>query len=1163
MPAIALTDYGNMFGALEFYFSALEKNINPILGCELYYTEDSQKKNPQAQLSFRHKRRAFKTLVLLAVNNKGYKNLCHINTEAWQKGFYYVPRSDYKSLEQYKEGLIALTGGIQGRVPHLFLNQGKESARKEIQILQKIFGPQLYLQLQPEWIASLENGKNPKSGALAKSSFCEEYNLFLVEEAQAQKLQLTAGADVHYVEKKDHVAQDILSCIKDNRTLYDKERQKLEPCEFYFKSGAEMRQGFKNNSALASLYQTACDTTLNIAEQCHVRFKTEDKNKRPIYHLPQVAKGESSLKELTEKGLKSRFQDAEKRGQSFPLEKQKIYKQRILSELDIIKKTGFEGYFLIVHDFIQWAKNNNIPVGPGRGSAAGSLVSYCLGITDLDPMPLKLIFERFLNPERISMPDFDIDFCQENRHRVIEYITEKYGRESSSHVTTYGRLNVRAAVRDVGRVLALSYNETDRIAKLIPDILGVTLQEALKKEPRLKSAMEEDPKINEMIQLTGMLEGLIRQVSIHAAGIIIADNPLINYAPLYTGKEGENVIQYDLKHAEKIGLVKFDFLGLKTLTCVAEAFRLIKETQGKTITTKDISIDDSGIYEIMSRGDTVGIFQFEGAGIRDLLIKSRPTCFEDIIAVNALYRPGPMQMIPSYLDRKKARVPVEYIFPDLEDILKETYGIIVYQEQVQQIAVKIAGYSYAEADVLRRSMGKKIRSVMEKQKTRFLEGAKQKNYNLKKAEQLFDFMAEFAKYGFNKSHSAAYCVLAAQTAWLKYYYPVEFLAAQMSIDQNDSDKLINYVRDAKDHSIPVLSPHINSSCDGFSIDKGRIRFSLSAIKGVGQRAAQEIVAIKESLKGKSFSNLNEFFAKTAQVGMINKKTIESLIKSGAMDGFGLKRWEIFENMDHFILIAEKRAKDRASGQKSFFDNLAEEKPQMPMSKQKPWSRKEELAFEKSAFGFYLNGHPMKALEGMESDLNCSPPEDLKQKGSNLKSAETLVMISNIKELITKKTKQLMAFALLENSSSSIEGVFFPEVYEKAKALLLREGEVFHIKGSLKSNRGGGLQMVVEQIEPVDDFLKQTKKIAITLNQSMGESQLAHLKKALNESLKGPTKVDIQASFKDSSGKPLLLKVIPRQELKDIQLSYDFLQKTRKLVENGGRIRLFAGKNKPL
>ena len=705
-----------MFGALEFYFEAKKKGVKPILGLETYYVEDYSVKETFKGESFRNPMKGYKTLVLLAKNQEGYKNLCSISSKAYQDGFYFVPRANYALFEKNKEGLIALTGGGRSRLAHLYQTQGKDSALLEIKKLRDIFGSCFYLQLQPKGIPS-----------------CEEYNLFLAEVGKEKNIPLVAGGDVHYVEKVDSLVQDVLFCIGANRTLYDKDRSKLGPPEFYFKDAAEMKALFKDIPSLSSVYPEACERTLDIQEQCSIEFQIKDKKGRPIYHLPQLVQKKESLRSLTEKGLELRFKEAVERKEELSPEKKEEYFRRINYELEIIESMGFNGYFLIVHDFIKWAKQNHIPVGPGRGSGASSLVSYCLGITDLDPIPLNLIFERFLNPERISMPDFDIDFCQENRHKVIDYITEKYGSDCSSHVITYGRLSVRAAIRDVGRVLALSYSDVDQISKLIPDVLGITLKEALKKEPRLKEMSEEDPKVAELLQLTGLLEGLIRHVSIHAAGIIIADNPIVNYAPLYRGAEGENVIQYDLNYAEKIGLIKFDFLGLKTLTQIAETLNLIAQTRGEEISLKQISLKDSGIYEIMSEGDTVGIFQFEGAGFTDLLIKSQPTCFEDIIAINALCRPGPMSMIPSYLDRKKARVPVEYIFPQLEPILKETYGIIVYQEQVQQIAVQIAGYSYGEADVLRRAMGKKIRSVMEKQKHRFLEGAKKKKYNIKKS----------------------------------------------------------------------------------------------------------------------------------------------------------------------------------------------------------------------------------------------------------------------------------------------------------------------------------------------------------------------------------------------------------------------------------------------
>ena len=1136
MPSMALTDYSNMFGTLEFYFEAMKKNINPILACEMYYVEDCTKMERPAGQSFRNPMKSYKTLVLLAKNLEGYKNLCRINTEANQKGFYFVPRADYALFEKHKENLIALTGAGRGRVPWLFHNQGKDLAVREIQNLQKVFGNDLYLELEPQGLPG-----------------CEKYNVFLAEIAKDRGLALVAGGDVHYVEKKDSLIQDVLFCIGTNRTLYDKERSKLGPSEFYFKNSDQMRDLFKDHSSISDCYREACDKTLEIASQCSVRFKVRDEKGRPIYHLPKVIQKKETLKSLAKKGLDIRFQEISLRGEDISPEKKKKYYNRIHYELEIIERMGFNGYFHIVYDFISWAKKNDIPVGPGRGSGASSLVSYCLGITDLDPLPLNLIFERFLNPERISMPDFDIDFCQENRFRVIEYINEKYGSDCSSHVITYGRLSVRAAIRDVGRVLALSYSEVDQIAKMIPDILGITLKEALKKEPRLKEMAEEDPKMAELFQLTALLEGLVRHVGIHAAGIIIADNPIINYAPLYRGAEGENVIQYDLKYAEKIGLVKFDFLGLKTLTHIAETFRLIKENKGKTITTEKISLKDSGIYEIMSKGDTAGIFQFEGAGITDLLIKSQPTCFEDIIAINALYRPGPMNMIPSYLDRKKARVPVEYIFPGLEPVLKETYGIIVYQEQVQQIAVEIAGYSYGEADVLRRAMGKKIRSVMEKQKTRFLEGAKKKGHNLKKSEELFDLMAEFAKYGFNKSHAAAYCVLAAQTAWLKHYYPVEFLASQMTIEQNDSDKLIHYIRDAKEHGCPVLSPHINSSFYHFSIDKkGNICFSLGAIKGLGSSAVKEIVRARQSLKDNVFSGIEEFF-ETVDLKKINKKTLDSLIKAGAFDGFGYNRREIFEHIDKFSHYALKRMEDRSSGQQSLFGHSLRQEDQVKISRTKSWSHKEKLAYEKEIFGFYLDDHPMKALEGLEDSLNCKTISDLKQCRGSSETVKVLAMISNFKEIVTKKKSQLMAFAFLEDGSTSIEAILFPEVYEKTKRLILQEGDIFYITGKLQSNRGVSQQLIMEDIALLDNFLKQIQKIKLELHPNMEKKKLLDLKELLYNSKTGPSRVCLQTYVPD---KKAFVEIDTQGKLHDIEISCDFLQKTRKIFTTTKNIHLY-------
>lgn len=1136
MPALALTDYGNMFGALEFYFEAKKKNVKPILGMETYYVEDYNKKEALKGENFRNPMKGCKTIVLLAKNQEGYKNLCSISSQAYQKGFYFVPRADYALFEKNKKGLIALTGGGRSRLAHLYHTQGKDSALLEIKKLKDIFGFHLYLEFQPKGIPS-----------------CENYNVFLAEVGRDQKIPLVAGGDVHYIEKEDSLIQDVLFCIGANRTLYDKDRSQLGPSEFYFKNSKEVGSSFQNVPSLSSVYQEACEKTLDIQEQCSVEFQVKDKKGRPIYHLPQLVQKQESLKTLTEKGLELRFKEALERQEELPPEKKKEYIRRINYELEIIESMGFNGYFHIVYDFIHWAKQNHIPVGPGRGSGTSSLVSYCLGITDLDPMPLNLIFERFLNPERISMPDFDIDFCQENRHKVIDYITEKYGSDCSSHVITYGRLSVRAAIRDVGRVLALSYNEVDQISKMIPDILGITLKEALKKEPRLKGMAEEDPKVAELLHLTGLLEGLIRHVGIHAAGIIIADNPIVNYAPLYKGAEGENVIQYDLKYAEKIGLIKFDFLGLKTLTQIAETVRLIEQTRSIKINPGQISLKDSGIYEIMSEGDTVGIFQFEGAGFTDLLIKSQPTCFEDIIAINALCRPGPMNMIPSYLDRKKARIPVEYIFPQLEPILKETYGIIVYQEQVQQIAVEIAGYSYGEADVLRRAMGKKIRSVMEKQKHRFLEGATKKNYNIKKAEELFDLMAEFAKYGFNKAHAAAYCVLAAQTAWLKKYYPVEFLASQMSIEQNDTDKLIKYIRDAKKHGFPVLSPHVNSSSYRFAVEGNKILFSMGAIKGLGLSSAREIVRVRESLKEQKFSGLEEFF-ETVDLRKINKKTLESLIKSGALDGLGYERKDMFENIEKFIHYAGKQKEDRNTGQQSLFSVDLEKEKRALIAEKTSWTRTNKLAYEKEVFGFYLNDQPMKAIEGLEKSLGCKELSDLEKLSDDSRLIATLAMISNVKEIVTKKKSRLMAFAVVEDGFSSLEVIFFPEVYEQVKPLLLQTGEVFHITGHLQKREGAvSSQLVAEKVVSLSEFLRGIKSMKLDLYPDMGEEKLSDLKELLSSRQKGETCVSLRVCIPE---KNITVEMDTKDSVPDIELDYDFLQKSRKIFKSAGQIHFY-------
>ena len=1135
MDSVALTDYGNMFGALEFYFACKDKGINPILGTEMYYVDDLAKKVGHKNLNFRDPTKTSKTLVLLAKDNTGYKNLCHISTVAYQQGFYFVPRADYKVLEKYKEGIIAFTGGQRSRVADLFHKKGKDSALKEIQKLKNIFGENFYLQFHPKGI------KN-----------CLEYNSFLVEVSKKENIKMIAGNDVHYVEKKEHIVQDVLFCIGINRTLSDRERSKLGSKEFYFKDTQTMENMF-DDTDFSSEYKEACKQTSEIAKQCFVEFKVKDEKGNPIYHLPQAAEGrkQKSLRSLAEEGLKKRFQEAESRNENISDERKKEYKERLNYELKIISDMGFNGYFYIVQDFIHWAKNNQVPVGPGRGSGASSLVSYSLGITDLDPMPLNLIFERFLNPERISMPDFDIDFCQENRPRVIEYINEKYGYDCTSHVITYGKLNVRAAIRDVGRVLGLSYGEVDRIAKMIPNILGITLDETLKKEPRFQDLREEDPQIGELLDLTGMIEGLIRNVGIHAAGIIIADTPIVDYAPLYKGSEGENVIQYDLKCSEKIGLIKFDFLGLKTLTHIQSTIDLIKKNQGKDVSLKDISLKDDGIYHVMAQGDTVGVFQFEGFGITDLLMKAQPTCFEDIIAINALYRPGPMSMIPDYLDRKKGKVPPQYIFKKLEPILQETYGIIVYQEQVQQIAVEIAGYSYAEADVLRRAMGKKIVSEMKKQKVKFLEGAKKKGYPDRQSEDLFNLMAEFAKYGFNKSHAAAYCVIAAQTAWLKRYYPLEFFACQLTIDQNDSDKLNKYIQDIRRHNIKIISPHINVSGSQFSIEDGKIVYALGAVKGVGSVAAENIAEVRQTLSNKKFENLEQFF-ETIDVKKVNKKSLESLIKAGALDNLGYNRKDIFENVEKFIKHSNTMKADQLSGQQSLFDAELKEQNLLKIHPSEPWSDSEKMFYEKEVFGFYLNEHPMRAFAKLKQRIGYKKIKDLSLAKSG-KIVQILALVQDIKEVATKNGK-VMAFCKLDDGSNHMEAIVFSRIYEKEKVNLITEGKILCLKGTLQKDDGSDrLRLIIDEVKPLDDFLDHhVKEIKIQIYPNMERQDLEHLKKLLLNSQKGKSQLRIESYVAKNDS---FVQIQSSQLPKEIKINHNFLEKIQKVVKTEGSIEI--------
>ncbi len=1088
MPALALTDSGNMFGAIEFYFACKDAGVKPIVGLEVFIAPKSRLvKGEDRDAATQPLRR----LVLLAQNYSGYQTLCKLSTIGYQEGFYYRPRIDYEMLEKYNQNILALSGGLSGEVPWTFINQGPDAAMERIRHFQKIYGDRFYLELNRTAVKGWE-----------------QIVPFLQQASRDTGVPLVAANDIHYLTRDEQLAQEVLICIGTNKTLQDERRYRLGSDQFYFKSPDQMREIFRD-------IPEACERTLEIAERCDLKFLLKDAKGAPIYHLPSYPTPEGmtldqEIARLARLGLERRYEEAEKRGEGVPLDQRDNYSKRLEYELKVIGQMGFNGYFLIVQDFIGWAKDQNIPVGPGRGSGAGSLVAYSLRITDLDPMPYNLLFERFLNPERISMPDFDIDFCQEHRGRVINYVTEKYGRASVSQIITYGRLQTRAAIRDVGRVMGMSYPEVDAVAKLVPEKLGITLKEAIETESRLRDLMELDPKVNTLMDLAQKIEGLVRHAGIHAAGVIIADGDIGDHAPLYRGTEGENVVQFDMKHAEKIGLIKFDFLGLKTLTHIQEAMNLIERNRGKRFTVQDISLKDPGIYSIMCQGNTAGIFQAEGEGYTQAVRQIKPSSFTDITAINALYRPGPMAMIPEFAARKHGEEKVEFAFPELKEILEETYGIIVYQEQVMGIASIVAGYSLGEADMLRRAMGKKIKHEMDEHRERFRSGAKEKGFDPKKADEVFDLMYKFADYGFNKSHAAAYCVVQAQTAWLKNYYPVEFYAALLSTEMSDTDKIVKYVKDAQQHKLEVVPPHINHSEYKFSTQGERILFSLGAIKGVGEGAVQAIVEARERMPAKKFATLEQFFEEL-DTRKVNKKAVEALIKAGALDNFGYNRNELLAGFPKLIERSEGSRNEKEVGQTSLFDLGDEDLNQdnrVQLDKLEPWGRALSLSFEREVLGFYLTDHPLRGLEMVGKVWGAQSISNLQNLETKSK-AQVLGLVSTTREIITKKGTR-MAFARVEDVTGGVELVVFPDTFAKYENILKSDAPI--VVGGIVEIEEGHPKMIVEQIRSAEEMFKQIKRITLDMTPAM-EPKFALLR-AWAEKFPGETALSLRLHLPD-------------------------------------------------
>ncbi len=1038
VPAVAQTDHGNMFGCIDFYNQCKKAGIKPIIGSEVYYTPGSRhdrispKKNKNVGSQDENESNyQIHHLILLCKNFQGYQNLCKLISSAYLEGFYYRPRIDMDLLRQYKEGLICTTACLKGEVGYNFFTGQDDKAIRAIERLRELFGEDFYLEIQ-------SNGINEQEIANKK----------IIEYARKQNIRLVATNDCHYMTAEDAMAQEVLMCIQTGKTLNDEARMKLTTNEFYYKSPQLMRQLFQD-------VPDACDATLEIADKCQVEFSWKDAKGKQIYHLPDypIETGESIdvfFRRVSMEGLEERFSGPHFRKlvaqDNWESELKPKYIARLHDEMRMIGDMGFIGYFLIVSDFIKWAKKNNIPVGPGRGSGAGSLVAYVLFITNIDPLPYNLLFERFINPERVSLPDFDVDFCQNRRGEVIDYVTKKYGTERVGQIITFGKLQAKAVLRDVSRVFALPYNEADILAKLVPEELHITLTDAVEKEPKLKELIESDPKIRQIFNISKRLEGLLRHASIHAAGVIITNRPLVEYCPLFRGREGEQVIQFDKDFAESIGLVKFDFLGLKTLTVIEYATQFIRRDHDKDFDIDSIPLDDKKVYEFISAGDTIGVFQLESSGMIDLCRRIRPDNLEDITAINALYRPGPLGsgMVDDFIKRKHGEEEIQYTFPNLEPILKDTYGVIVYQEQVMNIARAVAGYSLGQADMLRRAMGKKKAEEMAKHQEIFKEGAKKQGQDEQKAVALFELMSKFAEYGFNKSHAVAYALIAYQTAYLKCYYPAPFFAGLLSTELSNTDKVTQYIQDAVAHNVQVLPPDINESIWFFNVVGPNLRFGLGAVKNVGENAVAELV--KKRTESGPFTSFIDFCMRV-DLRTCGKRALESMILVGAFDSIekNYNRKTLHENLELFMSYAQKRQDEMALGQASLFDfeQTSESGSTITLDVKEvaDLDYQEKLNYEYQLLGIYVSGHPLDRYRGMMKEMCSMEIAKIHElAGSDKREMVLAGLITNRKNILTKKGDR-MAFATLEDLSGKIECIIFPKTFVECETVLAGDSPV--------------------------------------------------------------------------------------------------------------------------
>jgi DNA polymerase-3 subunit alpha len=1106
MPAVAVTDHGNLFAAEHFHHEASTRGVKPIIGCEVYVARTSrhdkgvEKTNGDSARNGRANganggngagaqasgqasdvtQRGTNHLVLLCENAEGYRNLVYLVSKGFLEGFYYKPRIDYDLLAKHSRGLIALSACLSGAVAEPLVEGRYDEGREAAYRLRDIFGKgNFFLEVQDQGL-----------------EIDQPVNRELVRLSRESGIPLVATNDCHYLTRADARAQEVLLCIQTGKTMSDPQRMRFATDQFYFKTAEEMAQVFRE-------LPDALERTVAIAERCNVRIDPV-RNSFPEFQVPEGYTLDSYFERVVREGFAERVPYLETFAKQGWLRRPLAeYEQRLTNEIKMIIKMRYAGYFLIVWDFMRYARAQGIPVGPGRGSAAGSLVSYALKITDVDPLQYDLLFERFLNPERVSMPDIDIDFCMRRRGEVIDYVTHKYGRDNVAQIITFGTMAAKAALKDVGRALDLPYGDVDKLAKLVPNQLNITLEEALKQSGQLRSAIEADERFKDVLEVAKRLEGLARHASTHAAGVVISPQPLTELLPVYKTNRDEITTQYDMKGLERLGLLKMDFLGLTTLTVLSDTVKLIAANRRVQVDLETLSLDDPMTYQLFSRGDTTAIFQFESHGMRDILRRYQPSRLEDLTALNALYRPGPIQggMIDDFIARKHGKKKVTYDLPELKEILEETYGVILYQEQVMQIANRLAGFSLGEADILRRAMGKKKREEMAAQRDKFLAGCAMNKIPAKKAERIFDLMAEFAGYGFNKSHSCAYALLAYQTAWLKSHYPVEFMAALLTSETGNTEKVVKYIHEAKGMGITVLPPDVNSSDVDFTPVGEQIRFGLRAIKNVGENTVRGLLEAREKLG--RFRSIFEL-CDSVDPRLLNRRVLESLVKAGALDSLGARRAQVYTVIDRAMERGQKLQRESASNQHGLFmSGGASHHPAEPeLPDLEEWPEYELLANEFATLGFYISGHPLDKYSERLKELKAVELAAMEGR-RNGEDVSIGALVSSMRPMRSRKGDR-WAILNLQDMTGQLEALVFPEAFARLEGLL-KSGVPLLLKGRVNVE-DAGTRVAIQEAKRLDDVAgtpEGTARMRVRIDLSSMDEMTLNLIKDILAGSPGP------------------------------------------------------------